>query len=169
MDGTEPSVGVGESEREPGVDGVTHTSVDWTTERTADGDVAVGDRVEFTKRITDAEVRAFAAASGDTNRLHLDEEFAAGTRFGGRIVHGGLVAGLISAALARLPGTTVYLSQDLRFEGPAPVGGEYTAVVEVVEALDGGRYRLTTRVLDDGEAIVDGEAVVLIDDDPDED
>jgi len=156
MDETERSVGVDETEREPGVESVAHTSVDWETERTAAADVAVGDRVEFTKRITDAEVRAFAAASGDTNRLHLDEEFAAGTRFGERIVHGGLVAGLISAALARLPGTTIYLSQDLRFEGPAPVGGEFTAAVEVVEAMD-------------GETILDGEAVVLIDDDPGED
>jgi len=169
MDEAEPAVGVDETEREPGVAGVTHSSVDWTAERTADEGVAVGDRVEFTKRITDAEVRAFAAASGDTNRLHLDEAFAAETRFGERIVHGGLVAGLISAALARLPGTTIYLSQELRFEGPAPIGEEFTAVVEVIEAMDGDRYRLTTRVLDDGETIIDGEAVVLIDDDPDED
>ncbi|MFB6160995.1 MAG: MaoC family dehydratase [Haloferacaceae archaeon] len=145
---------------------------DWTTERTVDDrtDLGVGDAVRFSKPVTDDDVTAFANASGDTNRLHLDEEFAERTRFGGRIVHGTLVAGLVSAALARLPGLTIYLSQDLEFLKPVEVGERLTAVVEVVEDIGDGRYRLDTSVgNEDGEPVIDGEAVVIVDDAPDGD
>ena len=59
----------------------------------------------------------FAAVSGDNNAMHVNEEFAATTRFGGRIAHGFLTASVISAAVAnRLPGPgTIYLSQQLNF------------------------------------------------------
>ena len=114
-------------------------------------------------------MKTFAEASGDTNRLHLDEEFAARTRFGERTVHGTLVAGLISAALARLPGLTIYLSQDLSFLAPVPLGERLTAECEVVEDLDNRRFRLTTAVLDGkDEPVIDGEATVVVDPVPDE-
>jgi acyl dehydratase/CBS domain-containing protein len=129
--------------------------------------VDVGDVVRFRKVLDDADVRAFAEASGDTNRLHLDEEFARETRFGGRIAHGTLVAGTVSAALARLPGLTIYLAQDLRYLGPVEIGERVTAVCEVVENLGGRKYRLRTAVYDgDGERVVDGESTVLVDDLP---
>jgi acyl dehydratase len=130
--------------------------------------LGVGDRVEFTKRISDNDVKQFAAASGDTNPLHLDDEFASKTRFKGRIAHGTLVGGLISAALARLPGLTIYLSQDLEFHNPVRIGDRLTAEIEIVEDLGDDQYRLTTRVVDDGDVVIDGEAVVLIDEMPDE-
>jgi acyl dehydratase/CBS domain-containing protein len=142
---------------------------DWTVDSLvqAAGEVSVGDRVSFSKPLSDDDVRAFAAASGDTNRLHLDDAYAAETRFGGRIAHGTLVAGLVSAALARLPGLTIYLSQDLSFRGPVPVGATATATCEVVEAIGDGRYLLTTDVHVDGDLVVEGEAVVLVDAVPD--
>lgn len=141
---------------------------DWVTEVEVSEDrPTVGDRVTFSKRLDDGDVRAFAAASGDTNRLHLDDEYADETRFGGRIVHGTLAGGIISAALARLPGLTVYLSQDMTFVGPVEVGEEVSAVVEVVEDLGDGRLRLTTVVYgEDGDPVVDGEAIVLTDEAP---
>jgi acyl dehydratase len=128
--------------------------------------LGVGDRAEFTKTISDDDVRQFAAASGDTNPLHLDDEFAEGTRFRGRIAHGTLVGSLISAALARLPGLTIYLSQDLEFHNPVRIGDRLTAECEIVEDLGDDQYRLTTRVLDEDEVAIDGEAVVLIDELP---
>jgi acyl dehydratase len=152
--------------REEGLPSVAYDRGDWETTRSAEtGErIGVGDSVTFSKRLTDADVRAFAEASGDTNRLHLDEEFAEQTRFGGRIVHGTLVSGLVSAALARLPGLTIYLSQDVRFTDPVEIGDRLTATVEVVEDLGKGRYRLSTDVTDgDGDVVIDGEAVVLID------
>lgn len=133
-----------------------------TMELAEDG-LGVGDSIRFSKVLSEDDVERFAAASGDTNPLHLDEEFAATTRFDGRIVHGMLASGLISAALARLPGGVVYLSQDTEFLRPVRIGDRVTAVVEAVEDLGGGRYRLSTRVLDgDSEVAVDGEATVLI-------
>jgi acyl dehydratase/CBS domain-containing protein len=155
-------------ERRPGRADTAYEREDWTFETTADGDLGVGDGVSFAKTVSEADVEAFAQASGDTNRLHLDEEYAAGTRFGRRIAHGTLVAGIISAALARLPGMVVYLSQDTSYLGPVDVGDRVTAECTVVEQVGESRYRLTTEATVDGETVVDGEAVVLVDPLPDE-
>jgi len=124
--------------------------------------VDVGDTSTFTKTLSAEDVEAFAEASGDTNRLHLDEEFAAQTRFGGRIAHGTLVAGVISAALARLPGLVIYLSQDVSYLGPVPLGERVTAKCKIVEQIGDNRFRLTTTVeRADAETVIDGEAVVI--------
>lgn len=143
---------------------------EWTVELTEHDRSAlgVGDRVSFTKRISENDVRQFAAASGDTNPLHMDDDFAEKTRFGGRIVHGTLVGGLISAALARLPGLIIYLSQDLEFHNPVRIGDRLTADCEIVEDLGHDQYRLSTTITnaDGGDTIIDGEAVVLIDELP---
>jgi len=143
---------------------------DWEFESygTADG-IDVGDHVRFTKTLSESDVERFAEVSGDTNRLHLDDEFARGSRFGRRIAHGTLVSGLISAALARLPGLTIYLSQELGYRGPVDIGERVTAHCEVVEQLESNRFRLSTAVDDsDGECVIEGEAVVISDPIPDE-
>jgi acyl dehydratase len=142
---------------------------DWESECAcvAEDGVSVGDRVTFSKSLTAADVRAFATASGDTNRLHLDAEYAADSRFGRRIVHGTLASGVISAALARLPGLIIYLSQDTSYLGPVGLGDRVTAVCEVVENFDHNKYQLTTDVLGaDGEPVIEGQAAVIIDEAP---
>lgn len=147
--------------------GTAYASPEWEFERTVElpSEISVGDSVRFTKTLTDDDVLAFAGASGDTNRLHLEEDFAEETRFGGRIAHGTLVSGLISAALARLPGLTIYLSQDLQFLKPVSIGETLTAETEVLEDLGENKYRLRTDVTseDTEEQVIKGEAVVLID------
>ncbi len=155
-----------ESRLEPGAD-----LEGWETTRLIEGDLSVGDAVRFSKTVTEDDIERFAAASGDTNPIHLDDEFAEGTRFKGRIAHGILVSGLISAALARLPGSIVYLSQDLEFRAPVRIGDELTATVEIVEDLGGDQYRIQTTVSKVGEddPVVDGEAVVLVDEPPADD
>jgi acyl dehydratase len=166
--------GVADSERDRGDDAArvekrltpAEDLPEWETEVDADEQLAVGDTVRFTKALSEADVHRFAAASGDTNPIHLDDEWAEGTRFNGRIVHGTLAAGLISAALARLPGGIVYLSQDLGFRAPVRLGDRITADVEVVEDLGGDRYRLRTTVEKEEEVVIDGEAVVLINEVP---
>ncbi|SEV81901.1 MaoC family dehydratase [Natrinema salifodinae] len=154
----------------PSVPSINYSDLNWQFDRTVDDPdhISVGDTVTFEKALTDEDVRAFAAVSGDTNRLHLDEAFAGETRFSERIVHGTLVSGLISAALARLPGLTIYLSQDLEFSGPVGIGDRVSARVEIVEDLGNDQYRLETVVRneDDDATVIDGEAVVLIDDLP---
>lgn len=158
------------STEEASVPSVAFGDESWSTDRsvTAVSEIEVGDVVEFSKPITEADVSAFAQVSGDTNRLHLESSFAEETQFGGRIAHGTLVAGTISAALARFPGTTVYLSQDLEFLAPVEIGDTVTAECRIVEDLGTDQYRLETIVSnDDGETVIDGEAVVIISDGPD--
>ncbi|WIV66190.1 MaoC family dehydratase [Natrialbaceae archaeon AArc-T1-2] len=158
-----------DDETDPAIEPIEHERRPWRYDRTVDEPSAidVGDVVTFAKPISDDDVLEFATASGDTNRLHLDETFAAESRFGERIVHGTLVSGLISAALARIPGVTIYLSQDLEFVGPVSIGDRLTATVEIVEDLGGDRYRLETTVETDDDVVVNGEAVVMIDRVPD--
>lgn len=132
------------------------------------GEVSVGDTVEFTKTLSDEDVSRFAAASGDINPLHISEEFADETRFDGRVVHGTLISGLVSAALSRLPGLTVYVSQDTRFLSPVRIGDRLTGRCEVMEETGEDLFRLATEVLnEEGETVIDGEAVVLIEEKPD--
>jgi len=139
---------------------------EWHAESTAESpdELSVGDRFEFTKTISEEDVASFAAASGDTNPLHLDDEFAEDTRFRGRIAHGTLVGGLISAALARVPGLVIYLSQDLEFHSPVRIGDRVTAECEIVEDLGNDQFRLTTRVTNGDDIAIDGEAVIMVDD-----
>lgn len=142
---------------------------DWTFESygTSDGSIDVGDSVTFSKVLSEGDVAAFADASGDTNRLHLDAAYAERSRFGRPIAHGTLVSGTISAALARLPGLIVYLSQEVAYKGPVDIGERVTAHCEVTEALGGDRFRLLTEVLDEGdEVVIEGDAVVLADELP---
>ncbi len=147
-----------------------YSEPDWEVERSIASEErpTVGDTVTFRKTISEPSLRRFANASGDTNQLHLDDAFAEETRFGRRIIHGTLVSGLISAALARLPGLTIYLSQDLSFERPADIGERLSAEVEVLEELGDDQYRLSTEVydVDKGHRLIDGEATVLSDDPP---
>jgi 3-hydroxybutyryl-CoA dehydratase len=129
-------------------------------------DYAPGQKASLTRTVTQADIEAYARLTGDDNPIHLDEEFAAGSRFGGRIAHGMLTAGLISAVLGtRLPGPGgVYISQTLRFLRPVRPGDTITAVAEVT-AYDPGRRRLTlatTCINQQGERVLEGEATILV-------
>lgn len=126
----------------------------------------VGDSAELSKTIAEEDVRAFAELTGDRNPVHLDEEYAAATRFGRRIAHGMLGASLISAVLANeLPGRgTVYLSQTLRFTAPVFLGDTVTARV-VVKGVREDKPVVTLETFctnGRGERVVEGEAVVLV-------
>ena len=130
-------------------------------------DLDVGDEVTLTRRLGDEEADQFAKITSDTNGLHLNDAFAAETRFGERILHGTLVAGLISAALAAFPGLTIYLDQHLEFVAPAAIGDTYTARCTIVDELARGRYRVSTRVENsDGDIVIQGTATILIDEMP---
>jgi 3-hydroxybutyryl-CoA dehydratase len=125
----------------------------------------VGDSAELSRTFTDDDVRAFAELTGDRNPVHLDDEYAAGTRFGRRIAHGMLGASLISSVLAgKLPGRgSVYLSQTLRFTAPVFPGDTVTARV-TVRAVREDKPVVTLETVctnQRGERVVEGEAVVL--------
>src|SRR2546425_3913601 len=98
----------------------------------------IGDSAAISKTITDGDIQAFAEVTGDHNPMHLDDEYAAKTRFGSRIAHGMLSASLISSVLAnKLPGPgSVYLSQTLKFVKPVLPGDSVTARVTVTGIRD---------------------------------
>ncbi len=129
----------------------------------------VGDFAEFSKTITEADVVLFAGITGDLNPVHIDQQAAERSRFGGRIAHGMLSAGLISAVLGtRLPGPgCIYLHQTLRFTAPVRIGDTVTARVEIVEMIPAKRrVRLATACRNQrGESTLEGEALVLVPDD----
>lgn len=128
----------------------------------------IGHKASFTKTITADDVALFAKVSGDDQPLHLDPTFAAKTRFKKPIAHGMLSAGLISAALGTKLApqfVAVYLSQQLRFRMPVNIGDTITAELEVT-AIDAEKRILTVRtdcLNQNGEAVVKGEATVLLD------
>lgn len=124
----------------------------------------VGDSAWRSKTITDADVRAFAAVSGDHNPIHVDDEFASQTMFGKRIAHGMLSASLISAVLANdLPGHgSIYLGQTLRFVAPVFIGDEITARVTVTSVRDDKPIAKLETVCTNqrNEIVIKGEATV---------
>jgi len=124
-----------------------------------------GDKASRITPITDHMIRTFAEISGDNNPIHLDDEYAAGTRFGRRIAHGMLAAGLISATIANdMPGAgTVYLSQSLKFKSPVFPGDAITTTVEVASIRPDKPIATlsTTCTNQDGVTVLEGEAVVL--------
>jgi 3-hydroxybutyryl-CoA dehydratase len=128
-------------------------------------DLSVGQSASFGKTITEADILLFAAVSGDSNPVHLNAEYAAGTIFKERVAHGMLSAGLISTVLGtRLPGPgTIYLSQTLKFRAPVRIGETVTATVTIT-ALDPVKKRATLATLCTvkGKPVVEGEAVVLV-------
>ena len=130
------------------------------------GELAVGRFVERSHTVTDADLALFAQVTGDDNPLHLDETAARTTMFKGRIAHGMLSAGFISAAIGtQLPGFgAVYVSQSLNFRRPVRIGDTVTTRVEVVELWPAERRaRLATTCKNQlGKRVVDGEAVVLL-------
>ena len=107
----------------------------------------------------------FAGVSGDDNPVHLNEEFAQGTMFKGRIAHGMLGASYISTVIGtRLPGPgTIYMGQSLKFRAPVRVGDTVTARVTVT-AIDPEKRRLTleTLCLVAGKVVIEGEAQVML-------
>lgn len=125
-----------------------------------------GEKASRTTFISDEMIRAFAALTGDTNPVHLDDAYAAGTRFGRRIAHGMIAAALISATLADdLPGPgTIYLSQTLQFKAPVYPGDTITTTVEVKSARpDKPIVTLTTICTNQsGMVVLEGEAVVMV-------
>lgn len=104
---------------------------------------AVVESVTFTKAITTEDVRRFARLPGETNRLHLDEAFAARTQFEGRIIPERLLAGLITTAISRLPKLPISLSQQLEFLVPARPGETLRTVCEIVEDIGSERVSTT--------------------------
>lgn len=128
-------------------------------------DLSVGMTASFSKTITDADIVLYAGISGDTNPVHINEEYASATMFQGRIAHGMLTAGLISAVLGtKLPGPgCIYMSQNLKFKAPVRSGDTVTARATVTELVADKKRALIRTVCSVGERVVlEGEALLMV-------
>ena len=126
--------------------------------------VDVGYKTTHVKTISEKDIELFAEVSGDYNPVHMDEEYAKKTLFGGRIAHGVIPIGLLSAAGSKLPGLVILLSHSSRFLKPVRIGDTITAIAEVIEARkDKGIVTLkNTCVNQNGETVVEGETTVRL-------
>ena len=128
-------------------------------------ELRIGQAATLSKTITEEDVLMYSLVSLDTNPIHMDETAARQSRFGGRVVHGMLSAGLISALLGtRLPGPgSVYLRQSLAFRAPVKIGHTVNAVVEITDLnLPRKSVTLRTRCMVKEDVVIDGEACVLV-------
>ncbi|WP_298909763.1 MaoC family dehydratase [uncultured Aliiroseovarius sp.] len=127
-------------------------------------ELEIGMSRHITKEVTDRDIELFAEVSTDRNPVHLDDDFAKDTIFQGRIAHGMLSAGLISAVIGeQLPGHgTIYMGQQLTFLAPVRPGDVVRAEVTVMD-IDHAKRRVTlkTECLVDGKPVLKGEAKVL--------
>ena len=128
-------------------------------------EINLGDKASYSRTVTEADVLLFGSVSGDLNPAHFDEEYSKNTIFKGRISHGMLSSSYISAVLGmQLPGPgTIYLSQELKFISPVRFGDTITAMVEVIEKVE-GKNRIvldTTCINQHGNIVVNGKAVVM--------
>lgn len=127
-------------------------------------EIAVGDSATITRRVSQSDIDAFARISGDDNPAHVDAIWAEQSPFKGRLAHGILTAGLVSAALGtELPGPgAIYLSQTLKWVAPVRPGDVLTATVTVTEVIaDKGRVVLETVVSKGDTVVLTGEALVM--------
>jgi phosphotransacetylase/acyl dehydratase len=128
-------------------------------------EIEVGEQVSFERTITKQDIELYAAVAGDANPTHLDEAFARQSRFQGVVAHGMLTAGLISTLLGnKLPGAgTVYVAQDLRFDGPVHAGDTITVTVTAREKQPEHRTVLfdCSCVNQDGRTVLWGVATVI--------
>ena len=127
-------------------------------------DLVVGQSGSMAKTVTEADIILFSGVSTDVNPVHLNEEWAKTTMFKGRIAHGMLSAGFISAVLAnKLPGPgTVYLGQNLKFKAPVRPGDTVKTVCTVKElTVEKKRALITTNCYVGDLLVIEGEATVM--------
>lgn len=126
-------------------------------------DIEVGQSHSMSKTVTESDVYTFAGVSGDFNPAHLNEEYAKNTMFKGRIAHGMLSAGFISAVIASQLVGGIYVSQTLKFTAPVRFGDTVTATATVKEVFkEKNRVILETVCTNqDGVVVITGEAVAM--------
>jgi len=125
-------------------------------------ELKVGDSAQISRTLAEKDIELFAEAIGDHNPIHTNQAYAEKTRFKGRIAHGLLSLGFISAILGNiLPGHgAIYLSQEVKFLAPVRIGDTITAKVEVMELIpEKNRVKFrTTCINQEGKIVVDGTA-----------
>lgn len=124
--------------------------------------IDIGLRVTHTKTITESDLMLFAQVTENMHPIHVSEEYAKKTRFGGRLIHGSFMQALLQTAQGNIPGIPALLSQSTRFLKPVKVNDTITAIAEVTETRrDKGIITLKhTCVNQRGEIVAEGEAML---------
>lgn len=126
-------------------------------------DLKVGMKATISRTITETDLRNFSGVSGDTNPMHLSEEYAKKTPFKGIIVHGMMTASLLSTLVGtRLPGPgCIYVSQTLKFTAPVRVGDTVNATATITALIpEKKRAVMKTQCFVKEKLVLDGEAIV---------
>lgn len=125
----------------------------------------VGESLQIEAQITDDMVRKFAEVSGDFNPMHVDDAYAANTRFKRRIAHGMLSAALISRALGQHLGPGgIYLAQTLKFLQPVFIDETVIITLNVTayrKERGIGTIETLVKKKETGETCVKGEATIM--------
>ncbi|MDA0674991.1 MAG: MaoC family dehydratase [Proteobacteria bacterium] len=132
-------------------------------------DLSVGMTASYARTVAEGDISLFAGVSGDDNPVHINDEFARHTLFGGRIAHGVLTASYISTVLGTaLPGPgCIYVEQNLRFKAPVRIGDTVRATVTVTGLIAEKRFvQLNTVCTVKGKVVIDGAATVMVPDRP---
>lgn len=128
-------------------------------------DIKEGMEASYSQTITDADVKTFAGMSGDHNPVHVNDEYAANSRWERRIAHGMISVSFFSGLFGtKLPGIgCVWVSQTLKFLKPVYINDTVTAKV-IVQSIDLERRRVFLRTVCSvkGEIAIDGEGEVFI-------
>ncbi|PHS24381.1 MAG: (R)-hydratase [Robiginitomaculum sp.] len=128
-------------------------------------DMKIGMFHEVSHTVTAKNVDDFARICGDYNPIHMDEDYAAKTPFGGRIAHGALTASYISAILGNdLPGPgAIFMTLELKFRAPVRIGDTVVARAEVVEINDRrGKVAMKVQCSVGDKVVVKGMAGVMV-------
>jgi len=128
-------------------------------------DIPTGEKATFSKTMTDSDIFAFCAITGDFNPIHVNVEFARDSIFKQRVVHGMLTASLIDQTLTHIGGAgNIHLSQFVKFLAPVFIGDTVTVTSEVV-SKDEAKNRLTVKSIvtnQAGKTVLEGEALIMI-------
>jgi acyl dehydratase len=128
-------------------------------------DIQIGDTASFDRLWKEEDILTFAALSGDTNPLHMDDEYAQTTQFKRRLVHGMLVASLCSTLVGmHIPGKRcLYLSQSLFFKNPVYIGDTVTITGTVTaKSLSTKIVSIAISIRRGEEEVLEGEARVQV-------
>jgi len=128
-------------------------------------EIQIGDKATFSKTMTESDIFAFSAITGDFNPIHVNAEFAKESVFKQRVVHGMLTAGLVDQTLTHIGGAgNIHLSQFVKFMAPVHIGDTMTVLSEVV-SKDAAKNRVTVKSTvtnQAGKTVLEGEALIMI-------
>ena len=132
-------------------------------------EIEIGLKKEFQIEITESLVNDFAKISGDFSPIHINENYAKGTIFKKRIVHGMLLSSLLSRIQGMyLPGKhALYFSQSLNFRNPCFINDIVTVSGTVIEKSESTKIlKIESKVINQNNKIIlSGIGRVIVRDD----